>query len=123
MAVERASDEVTDEIASIEMHRQEIERESGRAASCTYALPRLQEILQQEQGESQQGEDTPRVVNAANIEAVTAAINKVKSLAGGSGQRTSHKRPGPPPQGQRRHAPPGGERHRGRRNAGRRSGR
>jgi len=49
MNPQHASDEVTDLIASIEMHRQEIERESGLDASRSYALPRLQELLKKEQ--------------------------------------------------------------------------
>ena len=84
----QASDEVTDTIASIEMHRQEIERESGLEASRTYAMPRLQELLRTEQEAAQQpGADTH---HAANIEAVNAAIRKVQSLnrgGGGGGQR------------------------------------
>ena len=78
-----ASDEVTDLIASIEMHRQEIERESGLEASRSYAMPRLQELLKSEQEAAQQ----PGAENsAANIEAVNAAIRKVQSLQRG-GQR------------------------------------
>src|SRR4051812_6761492 len=79
-----ASDEVTDHIASIEMHRQEIERESGLEASRNYAMPRLQELLKSEQEAAQQGgTEHP---HAANIEAVNAAIRKVQSLQRG-GQR------------------------------------
>jgi len=121
MSVERATDEVTDLIASIEMHRQEIERESGRAASCSFALPKLQEILQREQEALlAQGPDA-----AANVEAVTNAINKVKSLAGNAGQRSAPPRAGPrpPQQGQRRHPPHAAGKSRGRRPMGRRSGR
>ncbi|HEX2566952.1 MAG TPA: hypothetical protein VHL85_08825 [Burkholderiales bacterium] len=124
-----ASDEVTDLIASIEMHRQEIERESGLDASRNYALPRLQELLKSEQDASQQPADG--VPHAANIEAVNNAIRKLQSLGRG-GQRG----PGGKPQGQFRGprregggAPGqpgrpghGQQRHRGRRQQARRGG-
>jgi hypothetical protein len=135
MNAQHASDEVTDLIASIEMHRQEIERESGLDASRNYAMPRLQELLKTEQDASQQpGADGPH--HAANIEAVNAAIRKVQSLGRGGGGGQQHRGPGGKPQGQFRgprregggaqgqpgrpgHGQP---RHRGRRQQARRGG-
>lgn len=83
-----ATDAVTDDIASIEMHRQELERDAGLEASRNFALRRLQEILHREQEALQL--HGPGGGHPANIEAVRIAINKVKAL-GGSGSR----RPGP----------------------------
>ena len=48
MATRMASDEVTDGIAAIEMHRQGTEKESGLAASCSEALSKMHELLAQE---------------------------------------------------------------------------
>ena len=45
---EMASDEVTDSIALIEMHRQEAQKETGLAAACSEALRKLNELLEQE---------------------------------------------------------------------------
>ena len=129
MNAPHASDEVTDLIASIEMHRQEIERESGLEASRNYALPRLQELLRAEQEAAQQPEAD--VNRAANIEAVNVAIRKVQSLGRGGGQRHAQGKPQRPFQGQGQ-GPGGGarrdnnqrprERHRGRRSQARRGG-
>lgn len=130
MNAQHASDEVTDLIASIEMHRQEIERESGLEASRNYALPRLQELLRTEQEAAQQPDTSGGEVNrAANIEAVNAAIRKLHSLNRG-GQRHGQGKPQRPFQGQGQ-GPGGGrrdnnqrrERHRGRRSQARRGGR
>jgi len=130
MNAQHASDEVTDLIASIEMHRQEVERESGLEASRNYALPRLQELLRTEQEAAQQPpapEAGGEVNRAANIEAVNAAIRKLQSLGRG-GQRHGQGKQQRPFQGQ---GPGGGrrdnnarrERHRGRRSQARRGGR
>lgn len=89
MGTDSASDEVTDEIASIQMHRQEIERESGVAAGRDFALPKLRELLRLEQEALQA--NGPGEQRLANIEALSAAIRKVSSSAGASNQR--------PPQG------------------------
>ena len=129
----QASDEVTDLIASIEMHRQEIERESGLEASRNYAMPRLQELLRSEQEAAQQPEASGE--RAANIEAVNAAIHKVQSLnrggqrhgqgQGQGKQRFRGPRPGGGQQGQGQPGRPGqGQRNRGgRRHQARRGGR
>jgi len=129
MNAQHASDEVTDLIASIEMHRQEIERESGLEASRTYALPRLQELLRTEQEAATQppGEEAGVEVNrAANIEAVSAAIRKLQSLGRGGqrhGQGKQQQRQFQGPGGGRRDNNQRRERHRGRRSQARRGGR
>jgi hypothetical protein len=43
---ELASDEVTDAIAFIEVHRQEAVKESGMAHACAEALRKLHELLE-----------------------------------------------------------------------------
>src|SRR6185295_14383125 len=78
-------DEVTDLIASVEMHRKEIERESGLEASRVYALRRLNEALQQEQEAAQQQGESE--VRAAVIAALIAEIKRVTSLSRSAGQR------------------------------------
>jgi hypothetical protein len=75
MADESLMDEVTDLIANVEMHRKEIESESGLDASRTYALGRLQQALQQEQELAQQ--DASR---AAIVEALNAEIRRLGTL-------------------------------------------
>jgi len=126
MNAQHASDEVTDLIASIEMHRQEIERESGLDASRNYALPRLQELLRAEQEAAQQPDAAANgeINRAANIEAVNAAIRKLQSLNRG-GQRQGQGKPQRPfqgPGGPRRDNNARRERHRGRRSQARRGG-
>ena len=85
MIEESPMDEVTDLIASIEMHRKEIERESGLDASRSYSLKRLQEALQKEQETAQQEVGNP--VRVATAEALANEIRRVGSLSRGSGQR------------------------------------
>jgi len=81
-------DEVTDLIASVEMHRKEIERESGLDASRTYSLGRLQQALAAEQEAAQQPDANPaRVATAAALE---NEIRRINSLSRGSGQRPQH---------------------------------
>lgn len=82
-------DEVTDLIASIEMHRKEIERETGLEASRNYSLRRLQQALQEEQEAAQRHGSSPTRV--ATAEALANEIKRVGSLSRSSGQR--------PPQG------------------------
>jgi hypothetical protein len=82
---ESPMDVVTDLIASIEMHRKEIERETGLEASRTYSLGRLQKALQEEQEAAQlQGADPARAVIA---EALANEIRRVGSLSRGASQR------------------------------------
>ena len=85
MIEESPMDEVTDLIASIEMHRKEIERESGLDASRSYSLKRLQDALQKEQELAQQEAGSP--VRVATAEALANEIKRVNSLSRGSGQR------------------------------------
>jgi len=85
MIEESPMDEVTDLIASIEMHRKEIERESGLDASRSYSLKRLQEALQKEQETAQQEGSNP--VRIATAEALANEIKRIGSLSRGSGQR------------------------------------
>ena len=78
-------DEVTDLIASVEMHRKEIERESGLDASRTYSLGRLQQALAAEQEAAQQDGANP--LRVATAEALANEIRRIGSLSRGSGQR------------------------------------
>lgn len=81
-------DEVTDLIASVEMHRKEIERESGLDASRTYSLQRLQQALQAEQEAAQQEGANP--VRVATAEALANEIKRIGSLSRGASQRPQH---------------------------------
>ena len=106
-----ATDEVIDLIACIEMHRQELERESSMEASRNYALGRLQEALLSEQV-------------AESREALAAAIKRVQALGSRVSQRPTLKpgRPAPPGKS-RRDAQGRSSRTRGRRMMGRGGGR
>ncbi len=119
-----ASDEVTDEIAAIEMHRQGTEKESGLAAACSEALRKLQVLLEQEKGALQlHGQDT---VHAINVEVVANEIQRVQSMGGIKGQgqgampRNARPRGQQPSRPEKAHNPP---RNRGRRTIGRSGGR
>ncbi|MEO8144053.1 MAG: hypothetical protein ABI654_07550 [Betaproteobacteria bacterium] len=85
MNEESPMDVVTDLIASIEMHRKEIEKETGLDASRAYSLRRLQEALQQEVDATQQDGANP--VRVATTEALNAEIRRVGSLSRSSGPR------------------------------------
>lgn len=91
---EMATDEVTDSIAHIEMQRQDVEKEAGRAAACSEALRKLHELLARERESLQP--HAPDAGRAPNIEAVTAEIDRVKKLADVTRQRGSSRnsRPG-----------------------------
>jgi len=119
---ELASDEVTDSIAHIEMHRQEMAKEASLATACNEALRKLQELLKHEQEKLQN--NRPDSPHTANMAALTEAIERVKRLSGA-------KNPGPPSREQRpggggrrqtpmRGANPGAARNKGRRTMGRR---
>jgi hypothetical protein len=100
MNEESPMDQVTDLIASIEMHRKEIERESGLEVSRSYALGRLQQALREEQ------EATARLAEAAPERAVIAAtlaneIRRVETLSRASSQRRPQGGGGRPQQQQR----------------------
>ena len=120
---ESPMDEVTDLIASIEMHRKEIEKETGLEASRTYSLQRLQQALQIEQEASQQPDANP--VRVATAAALANEIKRVGSLSRGASQRPQGG--GGRPQQQPRNPRPQDQRHapksRGRRNMGRGGGR
>jgi hypothetical protein len=67
-------------IASIEMHRQKIERDSGLAAACNETLRRLHELLDREREALQvRGLDAR---HSMNIEAVIIEIKRVRKLLG-----------------------------------------
>jgi hypothetical protein len=122
MNAESAMDEVTDLIANIEMHRQEIEKETGLDAARNYALGRLQLALHGEQeGSLLNGASDARL---AISNALAVEIRRVEALAGTSSRRPVLTRAssGPPPDS-RRDAQRKSPASRGRRTMGRRSGR
>ena len=116
-----ATDEVTDQIALIEMYRQETQKEAGLAAACSEALRKLHELLESEkQAQQLNGPDNG---HPANIAAVAHQIQRVKNLAGGAGQGNSRRahfqqERSPRPGGPRNQA-----RNKNRRTMGRRSAR
>lgn len=126
MSDELKMDEVTDLIASIEMHRKEIERESGLDASREYALRRLQQALQEEQEAAKLEGASP--VHATAAELFAAEVRRIGSLSRSSAPRPAQgKNQNRPPQ-QQRNFRPGGQRPQrkpggGRRNQGRSGGR
>ncbi len=118
-----ASDEVTDGIAAIEVHRQGTEKEEGLAVACAEALRKLHELLEQEKTALQQ--NTQDVVLAANVEVVANEIRRVQSMSGVKGQGSASRNARPrdpqaPRQDGKAHNPP---RNRGRRTMGRAGGR
>jgi len=92
------TDEVIDAIADIEMTRREMEKESGLAASCSSALRKLHEILDREKAALQL--HGAGAGHAANVDAVTIEVERVKRLA------VAIKAPGPA----HRNADPAGRR-------------
>ena len=71
-----AADEVIDAIADIQVHRQQLEKEGGVAASCSATLRKLHELLDREKEALQlRGPDTR---HPQNVEAVMIEIEKVK---------------------------------------------
>ena len=122
MGTPMASDEVTDGIAMIEMHRQGTEKESGLAAACSEALRKLNDLLEQEKANLQQhGPDT---VLTLNVEAVANEIKRVQAMAGIKGHGPIHRNPRSSerqlPRPEKSHNAP---RNRGRRTMGRTGGR
>ncbi|MGH8865601.1 MAG: hypothetical protein ACREVZ_13290 [Burkholderiales bacterium] len=117
---ELASDEVTDSIAHIEMHRQEMAKEASLATACNEALRKLQELLKHEQEELQKNGPDSR--HTANMAALTSAIERVKRLAGAkdSGPPSRDRRPGGRRQTPMQGANPAPARNKGRRTMGRR---
>ncbi len=117
-----ATDEVLDVIASIEVQRQEMEKESGHAASCSSALRKLHELLDHEKEALQlRGPDAG---HPENVEAVTIEIERVKRLTVVTRQRPEPRSAYP---GQRkmswRNAQRSPARNRGRKTMGRAGGR
>lgn len=117
-----ATDEVIDAIADIEMHRQEMEKAAGLAASCSSALRKLHELLDREKEALQlRGPDTR---HPQNVEAVTIEIEKVKGLTvvAGKGRTAGSAYPDPQKASwQNAHRSPA--RNKGRRTMGRAGGR
>jgi hypothetical protein len=75
-----ATDDVLDLIASVEMHRQKIEKDSGLAAACNEALRKLHELLDRVREALQaRGSDTG---HSTHIEAVASEIKRVRKLLG-----------------------------------------
>lgn len=112
-----ASDEVTDDIAAIEMHRQGTEKESGLAVACSEALGKLQRLLEQEKEALQL--NAADVVLAANVEAVSNEIKRIQAMAGIKGQGSVPRNPRP--RGGDRPAPRPDKPHNAPRNRGRRT--
>jgi hypothetical protein len=80
MDTKTAADDITDAIAQIELHRQESAKLAGLATACNEALRKLHEMLHHEQEAVQR--HGPGTLHPANVGALTAAIEKVKKLAG-----------------------------------------
>ncbi len=120
MNTESASDEVTDNIAHIEMHRQEMAKEASLASACSEALRKLQELLKHEQEEMQK--NGPDSQHKANIAALAGAIERVKRLTGvkNAGPASKDRRPEGRRQPSMHGASPGAARNKGRRTMGRR---
>lgn len=121
MAAEMATDEVTDMIALIEVHRQGTQKEAGLAAACNEALRKLHELLERERAALQM--HVPDTAHAANVEAVSREIERVKQLAGITGPASRQKRSRQQQPGSRPRAPHNPARNKGRRTMGRRGGR
>ncbi|HEV2009326.1 MAG TPA: hypothetical protein VGQ88_11455 [Burkholderiales bacterium] len=123
MTVVRASDEVTDAIALIEMQRQYMEKESGLATACNEALRKLHELLNQETAATQPS--GPGGGHTVNVEAVMIEIKRVKKMAGIGSQNIilKHSRPGRQKQAPRPNGSRNPARDRGRRTMGRRGDR
>ena len=83
MSTGTPSDEVIDAIAHIDLHRQDTRKETGPAAD-NEALRKLHELLEHERQALQL--HGPGAGHPANIEAVTAEIEKLKTLSGAGSQ-------------------------------------
>jgi hypothetical protein len=117
-----STDEVMDAIAHIEERRQRTAKEANIAAASNEALRKLHELLHRET-EAVQAHG-PAAGRAANIEALTAGIERVKTLGGAAGEITRptrvHAQAQKPVRSDR---PRNRPRNRGRRTMGRGSGR
>ena len=88
MNTEHATPEVIDALTSIEMQRQEMEKESGVPVSCNWALGKLYELLP---GERKSPATNAGAALQANIEAATLAIGRLRELARTTGDRAAPK--------------------------------
>ncbi len=79
MNAEPATAEMIDALASIELQRQEREKESGVPVSCSWALGKLYEVLPRKR--KSPGTKAEGTALQANIEAATLAIGRIRKLA------------------------------------------
>jgi len=89
MNTERATPEVIDALAGIEIQRQERERESGVPVSCSWALGKLYALLPREK--TSPGTNAESAALQGNIEAATLAIGRLRKLAQTTSQRAPPK--------------------------------
>jgi hypothetical protein len=89
MNTEPATAEMIDALASIEMQRQEREKESGVPVSCSWALGKLYEVLPRKRKSPEMKAESAAL--QANIEAATQAIERLRKLAQITGQQTKLK--------------------------------
>ncbi len=79
MNAEPATAEMIDALASIELQRQEREKESGVPVSCSWALGKLYEVFPRER--ESPGTKAEGTALQANIDAATLAIGRIRKLA------------------------------------------
>jgi hypothetical protein len=89
MNTERATPEVIDALAGIEMQRKEREKESGVPVSCNWALGKLYELLSRER--KPPGRNAESTALRGNIEAATLAIGRLGKLAKITGKGATRK--------------------------------
>ena len=89
MNAEPTTAEVVAALASIEMERREMEKQSGVPTSCGWALGKLHELLPRKR--KSPGTNAESTALRANIAAATAAIEKLRKLAQITGQRATRK--------------------------------
>src|SRR6266853_5135102 len=89
MNTERATPEVIDALAGIEMQRQEREKESGVPVSCGWALGKLYELLPRQR--KSLGVHMECTVTQADIEVANLAIGRLRKLAQATGYRATPK--------------------------------
>ena len=89
MNTERATPEVIDALAGIEMQRQEKEKESGVPVSCSWALGKLYELLPGRR--KSPGTNSESAALHGNIEAATVAIERLRKLAQVTGEHAKLK--------------------------------
>jgi len=89
MKPELATAEMIDALASIEIQRQEREKESGVPVLCSWALGKLYEVLPRKK--KLPGTNAESAALQANIEAATLAIGRLRKLAQITGQHAKLK--------------------------------